>query len=126
MGHRHQLHRRRDRHGLVGLPTKMPSTREGDDQGDVRRWTRQVRVTSFGHKVTTSGISVTIRSGHHSGRVLVATFRVTTDHVASSWMSPNEVPGVTMRVTLVRTMNIHSSLLLDRRSENRCSALNAN
>jgi hypothetical protein len=56
----------------------------------------------------------------------VETFRVTTDHFACCWMSPNEFPGVTMRVTSVGTMNVQSSMLLDRRSENRCSAVISN
>jgi len=57
-------------------------------KGDVCRLTHQVRVTSFGHKVTTNGIRVTIGSACTTGRVLVETFRVTTDHVECYWMSP--------------------------------------
>lgn len=50
-----QLSRSRDRDGPAGLPAKIAPTREGD----VRWPADQVRVTSFGPKVTFGGIRVT-------------------------------------------------------------------
>jgi hypothetical protein len=64
LGHGHRLHRRRDRLGPAERLTKILSTREGD----VRRTVRPVRVTSFGWKVTTDAVRVTVRCGRNAGR----------------------------------------------------------
>jgi hypothetical protein len=72
-GHGHRLHRRRDRLGPAERLTKILSTREGD----VRRTVRPVRVTSFGRKVTTDAVRVTVRCGRNAGRSSKVTLGVT-------------------------------------------------
>lgn len=50
-------------------------------------------MTSFGHKVTTNGIRVTIGSACKTARVPVETFRVTTDHFAGCRNELQRFPG---------------------------------
>jgi hypothetical protein len=69
LGHRHRLHRRRDRLGPAERLTKILATREDPNvEGDVRRSVRQDRVTSIGRRVTTGAIRVTLGTMRNAGR----------------------------------------------------------